>query len=152
MDTIRVAERCQRALRFGFAEAKRQQAPEVTPDHVLLGLLEDGAGEIGPGVVTEVLKTLRIEKEPISDALRSPDASNDAGRDSQIGYGSEMRNVLERATSEAKAFGHAWVGAEHLFLGIVQSQSRGADLLAAAGLTADRARMEIRRALHGPAA
>src|SRR5687767_14733011 len=135
MDTIRVAERCQQALRLGFAEAKRQQAPEVTPDHVLLGLLEDGEGDVGSEIVTEVLKTLCIAKEPLRDALHIRDASVDASGESQIGYGSEMRLVLDRATREAKALGHDWVGAEHLLLAITQSQSRGADLLAAAGRT-----------------
>jgi ATP-dependent Clp protease ATP-binding subunit ClpC len=152
MDTIRVAERCQRALRLAFAEAERQLTSEVTPDHVLLGLLEDGAGEVGPGVVTEVLRALHIEKDPLLHALRTPFSRPIISNESTMGYGSETRIVLDRATSEAKAFGHDWVGAEHLLLGVLQSQSRSADMLVADGLTVDRARAEIRRLLHGAAA
>jgi hypothetical protein len=47
IDTMRVAERSQQVLRFARREAQRLGAPSVTPDHLLPGLLNDGASGRG---------------------------------------------------------------------------------------------------------
>jgi ATP-dependent Clp protease ATP-binding subunit ClpC len=147
MDTIRVAERSQRALRFARNEAKRLGASKITADHLLLGLLNDGEGEVGPGVVTAVLASVAIEKAPWRDALcRPPEGDFAAGTDDPEDSDT-FRSILESATSEAQTLGHGYVGAEHLLLGVIRSRSRASILLASAGLNLERARLEIRRLL-----
>jgi hypothetical protein len=89
-----------------------------------------------------------MRRLPVASTLLLASIANGKGLLAQTDSGS----LFNRATSDARALGHDWVGAEHLLLGVVQSRSCSADLLAAAGLTADRARAEIRKLLHGPVA
>ncbi len=148
MDTIRVAERSQQALRYARREAQRLRASSLTPDHLLLGLLNDGAGVVGPGVVTEVLGKLGIEKASLQDALlQLPEGDLPGTESTTVPNSPAVGEVLQFATSEARALGHDYVGAEHLLLGVLQGRSRASTLLADAGLDVERAREEIRRIL-----
>ena len=140
-DTIRVAERTQRALRAAMNEAKRAGSQVVTADHVLLGLLEDGAGVVGPGVVTAVLDSLGVDKDQLRRALQEePGTASDSPG---LEYAPEALAVLEAATQEARSLGHDWVGAEHLLLGVLQAKSRAADVCIQHGLATDRVRATI---------
>jgi len=58
----------------------------------------------------------------------------------------ESRNVLALAQQAARSFKHAYVGTEHILLGLLEDSSCGiADLLAAFGITAEQVRAEIER-------
>ena len=148
MDTIRVAERTQRALRYGYREARRVGAPALTLEHLLLGLLNDGAGEVGPGVVSGMFETLGIPKALLENTVRGPlQTGVPLTEDFRVSLSPDVPKALEIATNEARAFGHDYVGAEHLLLGVIQSESPASVLLAEAGLDAERARTAIRRIL-----
>jgi len=54
------------------------------------------------------------------------------------------RQVVVRAQEEAHAFGHPWLGTEHLLLGVLaQPESLGARALAGVGVTLDTARVAL---------
>jgi ATP-dependent Clp protease ATP-binding subunit ClpA len=63
-------------------------------------------------------------------------------------YASRAKKSLELAMSQARALGHHYVGTEHLLLGLLEERKGiAAQALAAAGITGDKARTEIRRIL-----
>ena len=61
------------------------------------------------------------------------------------------RRVVVAAQEEARMLGHNHIGSEHLLLGLLHEQGgTAADVLAAAGITAEAARAQVRE-LAGPA-
>ncbi len=56
------------------------------------------------------------------------------------------RQVVVRAQDEARAFGHPWLGTEHLLLGVLaEPQAPGVGVLTDLGVTVDTARAALRR-------
>ena len=63
----------------------------------------------------------------------------------------QARRVVVAAQEEARMLGHNHIGSEHLLLGLLHEQGgTAADVLAAAGITAEAARAQVRE-LAGPA-
>src|SRR5206468_11817599 len=61
-------------------------------------------------------------------------------------YTSRAKKVLEFAMSEARELNHAYVGTEHLLLGVLREEKGiGAQVLTAAGVTLQQARAETMR-------
>ena len=152
MDTISVAERTQKALRFAFIEARRVGSAAVTPEHILLGILHDGGGAVAPGVATTVLASLGLDTAAVRrelDALIT-EANAPTGGDAVVPYSDTARAVLDAAAAEAKNLGHSWVGSEHLLLGVLQVESRAAELLTAGGISLAAARSEAVRLIGRP--
>src|SRR5262245_52493689 len=58
----------------------------------------------------------------------------------------QSRTVLALAEEAARNFNHAYVGTEHILLGIIEERSINVtDILALAGIDADKIRAEIER-------
>jgi ATP-dependent Clp protease ATP-binding subunit ClpA len=56
------------------------------------------------------------------------------------------RQVVARAQEEARAFGHPWLGTEHLLLGVLaEPQAPGASVLTDLGVTLDTGRAAMRQ-------
>src|ERR1700740_1165333 len=56
----------------------------------------------------------------------------------------KVLNSLKHADAIARSFGSAYIGTEHLLLGVLaQDSSMGAKILESAGVTLDRARMAL---------
>jgi ATP-dependent Clp protease ATP-binding subunit ClpC len=116
----------------------------VSPDHILLGILSEGHGVaatsiIGLGVELPALRTAL-------EARMEPGAHLESGPD--LPYTSRAKRVLELAMVEARDLRHAYVGSEHLLLGVLrEAKSRAAAVLLEHGLPADRVRAEVLRLL-----
>ena len=136
VDTIAVAERAHAALRFAWCEGKRLQSAAITAEHILLGVLDDGAGRVGPGVTSGVLQSLRVDKEAVRLEIESglPGGAQ-AQAETTLQYSDDARGVLTAATEEARALRHSWVGSEHFLLGILRGESRASQVLVAHGLS-----------------
>ena len=151
MDTIRVAERAQRALRLAFSEAKRQGSAVVTVEHVFASVLDDGHGEVGRGVVTGVLERLGVQRDQLITELESVSAAVSDLPETKPVRSPDVIDVLRIASDEARSMEHDWVGAEHLLLAIVQGSSRASAICRKHRLDATNVRQAIQDLL-GPAA
>ena len=144
VDTIAVAERAQAALRFAWREGKRRQGAAITAEQILLGVLDDGAGRVGPGVASGVLQSLGVDKEAVRLEIESglPGVASEEA-ETTLQYSDDARDVLTAATEEARALHHSWVGSEHFLLGILRGESRASQVLVAHGLSLKAARTAI---------
>jgi ATP-dependent Clp protease ATP-binding subunit ClpC len=83
-------------------------------EHILLGLLreQDGLAARALGSVGITLEAARTDVVRSIGSRQSPETG-------QIPFAPEAVRALERATDEADAMNHGFIGTEHLLLGLV---------------------------------
>ncbi len=164
--------RAKKVLELSLREALALGHQYIGTEHVLLGLIREGEG-VGCQALVALGADLRVVEATVSEMIGARGASGAGGVVSpprsllrRIGFarrggggrervGEEMlpvlrrftpdaRQALERADLEAQRLQRAYVGEEHVLLGILAAgEGRGARALAAAGITLDGARERI---------
>src|SRR5438046_3831211 len=115
--------------------ADQHNHQSMEPEHLLLALLQQREGVVGP-----VLAKLGARPEVIQRALeqaleRLPTVRGGGG---QHYLGERLRVALERAQAEAERLKDEYVSTEHLLIGIAQERDGGASrVLAQNGVTPD---------------
>ena len=116
----RFTEQARRAIGAAQEEARRLGDVQVTPEHLLRGLLVSG-----DSAVVRVLTSLGVAPATVRRHLDNLSAPGGARRHgSGTPFTTETKAVLEFALREALLLGHDRIGAEHLLLAIV-AQSAG---------------------------
>jgi ATP-dependent Clp protease ATP-binding subunit ClpA len=123
--------------------AAQQEARSLGHDHVgtvdvLLGLLA-----VDEGGAARALKALGID----ADAVRQRVEKGRGAPEGQLPFAPETKKVLELSLREALAFGHNYIGTEHVLLGLVREGGVAAEVLAKMGADCDRIRAEVQRQL-----
>jgi ATP-dependent Clp protease ATP-binding subunit ClpC len=100
-------------------EAIRRQHELVGTEHLLLGLLIDGGG-----VGAAVLRNLGADLHQMSARLEQLlPAGNPAWYPGpELSFSSAAKRVLELSMAEARDLRHAYVGSEHLLLGLLREE------------------------------
>ncbi|MBX3082906.1 MAG: MerR family transcriptional regulator [Anaerolineae bacterium] len=138
-DQLPLSRRARTALEFAKLEAVAMRQAEISPTHLLLGLLRDGDGfagrvlsEFGIGIEHSRLLCTRGESQQ-SDPLVSAAA----------------RQVVVFASAEVHALGHDYVGTEHMLLGLAEQRNTAVmHMLGANGLSVDQIRMAVMNRLN----
>jgi ATP-dependent Clp protease ATP-binding subunit ClpC len=143
----RFTERAKQVLTLAQQEAEAAGHSYIGTEHLLLGILR--AGE-SLGCI--VLKNLGVELEATRAAItallsRSPMPIQ------QLVPTSRVKKVIELSFETAREMGHAYVGTEHLLLGLLtEGEGIAAKVLLDMGVTLDRVSAEIDRLLAEGAA
>lgn len=128
----RFTPRAREAIQAAREEARRLDADEVEPAHLVLGLLSDPEGIAGRALAAQGVGLDEAEArfpQPASPAQKPPRFSNDA------------KKVVQLALREALTRGHNYLGTEHLLLGVFAAgEGSGRELLVELG--ADHAAVE----------
>src|SRR2546425_5922640 len=124
--------------------ADQHNHQSVEPEHLLLSLLQQREGVVGP-----VLAKLGARPEVIQRALEQALERLPTVRGSGQQYlGERLRAALERAHAEAERLKDEYVSTEHLLIGIAQERDGGASrVLAQNGVTPNgiyKALVEVR--------
>jgi ATP-dependent Clp protease ATP-binding subunit ClpB len=129
--TVKAREAVQSAQ--SLADQREHQA--VEPEHLLLALLEQQEGIVGP-----VLAKLGVQAETLRRDLDAQLGTLPAVRGTAGSYaGQRLLAVFERAQAEADRFKDEYVSTEHLLLGISQDRTGGAgQILGRHGVTQER--------------
>ncbi len=129
--TIRAQEAVEAAARL----AAGRRNPQVTPDHLLAGLLEDREG-----IVIAVLRKLGADPEGVGRAVEAGLTALPvlSGAGETAGSSSELIGVLRRAETQARTLSDDYVSTEHLLLGLSGQPGRVGEWLRTAGATPDR--------------
>ncbi len=120
---------------------------EITPDHLLLGVLSDAAA-----LATVLLRLHHVDTE----ALRAAAATSIAGLrvDAQppqlIPFSGPARKALDLSVREALRLGHNYVGTEHQLLALLELED-GDGPLHRCGVDKDRVEADLIKALQSPA-
>ena len=137
-------ERVRKVLSLAREEAAALSHEYVGTEHILLALVREGEG-----VASAVLQNLGIESEDLRDKVLSvvkPGRARGSGPD--LPYTSRAKKVLELAMSAMRDLDHAYVGTEHLLLGLVaEEKGIAAQVLLDAGCDLESARNETLRLL-----
>jgi ATP-dependent Clp protease ATP-binding subunit ClpC len=141
MNGYNFTERVRKVLAMAREEAARLHHEYVGTEHMLLGLVREGEG-----VAATALQNLDVElddiQEKIEEMVKKGNSMVATGPD--LPYTSVAKKVLELSMDEARALHHAYVGTEHLLLGLIREErSVAAQVLAGFGVTLDAARAGV---------
>lgn len=93
--------------------AKDAANSEITPDHLLLGVLSDPAA-----LATVLLRQQQVDTAQLRAAVQLPPAG--AATPQQIPFSGPARKALELTFREALRLGHNYIGTEHLLLALLE--------------------------------
>ncbi|HEX5166536.1 MAG TPA: ATP-dependent chaperone ClpB [Thermomicrobiales bacterium] len=135
MNPNRLTEKAMEAIATAQQETERRQHATLDVDHLMLALATQQGG-----VVPRVFERLGVETSAIVSGIEMALANAPKLQFSaQPTLSGNLRNVLQRAEEEARAFGDEYVSTEHLLLAAFQSapKSESIKLLTSLGITRD---------------
>jgi ATP-dependent Clp protease ATP-binding subunit ClpB len=146
MNLNKYTEKAQEAIVTAQQLADREGHPEITPEHVLLTLLEQREG-----IVPSIARKLNADPAALAAAVRTelgraPRAHGGA----QAGLSPRLRAIADFAEQEAERLKDEYVSTEHLLIAIASEGGRSASsrLLQQHGMTRD-AIMQALTAVRG---
>ena len=142
MNGYNFTERVRKVLAMAREEAVALHHPYVGTEHILLGILREGEG-----VALTALENLDVDPDALAriDARcreARPQRRDDRARISRIRRA--PRRCSRSPWRTAREMNHAYVGTEHLLLGLLREQKGvAAQVLSQAGVTVENASAEI---------
>src|SRR5437773_3039205 len=122
------------ALEQEQALAQEAQQQEITPEHLLLALLQQPDGTVPPILQQIGVDPSRVAAELKAQLDRLPKVY---GAESYLG--SRLRRLLDAAWSEMERLKDEYLSTEHILLAIVdEANSEGARLLQRAGVSREK--------------
>ena len=132
----RFTERARRVIVLATEEARSRRHTAVAPEHLLMGILRDGAG-----LGIKVLERLQVSPESLqTEVERVLSEIPGSMMSSELPFSPGSMVVLEATLEEQRRHRHNWVGTEHLVLGLLDVRSTVSGILRAAGADLDEAR------------
>jgi len=140
IDTVKFTPMAQQVLAVAAREADRLNHSEIGAEHLLLAIVA-----LAQGVAFSVLRQLGVNVENLRAVVLAKVAEEPNRHAVPLPYNHGLEMVLEMATEESKSLKHAYVGTEHLLLGILkQKESMAASVLAELGVKdLEKVRREI---------
>ncbi len=135
MNPNRYTEKAQEAIAAAQQLADREGHPEITPEHVLLTLVEQREG-----IVPEIVRKMNADPAAVAAGVRAELQKLPSARGgSQPGLSSRLRQVTDAAEQEAERLKDEYVSTEHLFIAIASEggKSPAVRLLQQRGLSKD---------------
>src|SRR5438874_7367012 len=136
----RFTDRARKVMQLANQEAQRFNHEYIGTEHILLGLVKEGAG-----VAANVLKNLDIDlrkiRFEIEKVVQGAPHCCVWGKRPQT---PKARKVIEHAIEEARRLGHNYVGTEHVLLGLLREEEGvAAQVLMNLGLRLEGVREEV---------
>ncbi len=130
MQADRFTIKSQEAIAAAGSLAERRRNPQVTPEHLLVALLEQDGGVVAPVLAKLGADAGRVRSEANAALDSLPTVS--AGGES-AGPSSELVRVLRDAEGEMRELKDSYVSTEHLLLSLAGHPSKAGDALRAGG-------------------
>src|SRR6516165_3068524 len=136
----RFTDRARKVMQLANQEAQRLNHEYIGTEHILLGLIKEGAG-----VAANVLKNLDIELRKVREEVeRLVTRSLDVSPPGKLPQTPRAKKVTEYAIEEARNLNHNYVGTEHILLGLLREEEGVADqVLLNLNLKLDEVREEV---------
>src|ERR671937_1796276 len=130
----RLTEKTQEAIQQAQTLAQEAQQQEITPEHLLLALLQQADGTVPPILQRIGVDPARVAAELTAQLDKLPKVY---GAETYIG--SRLRRVLDAASTEMERLKDEYLSTEHVLLAIAdESNSDAARILQRAGVTKDK--------------
>ena len=146
MNGYNFTDRVRMVLKMSRDEAVRLRHEQVDTEHLLFAMIRESEG-IACAVLQQALQTsdLSVLRQRIENAV-TPGRKRMPADD--LPYTRAAKKVLELAMTEARELNHAYVGTEHLLLGLLrEGKGIAAEVLSDLGVTLEGARAETLRLL-----
>src|SRR5262245_44397083 len=122
MNIQKYTEKAQEAIVGAQTLADREGHPEITPEHLLLTLVEQQGG-----IVAEILRKLNADPARVAADLRAELGKTPSAQGgSQPGLSARLRQVTGAAEAEAERLKDDYVSTEHLLLAVAAESGRTA--------------------------
>jgi ATP-dependent Clp protease ATP-binding subunit ClpB len=122
MNIQKYTEKAQEAIAGAQQLADSEGHPEITPEHVLLTLIEQQGG-----IVPEILRKMNIDPSAAATAVRAELAKlPKAQGGSAPGASARLRQIMAAAGAEADRLKDDYVSTEHLLLALAGENGRNA--------------------------
>ena len=135
-----VLQRIGHVLDLARQEAQRFNHEYLGPEHILLGLVQEGSG-----VAANVLKNMGIDlnkiRMEVEKIVKTGPSMVTMG---QLPFTPRAKKVLELSMEEAGNLGHNYIGTEHLLLGLIkENEGIAAQVLLNLGVKLEDVREEV---------
>jgi ATP-dependent Clp protease ATP-binding subunit ClpA len=112
----RFTDRARKVMGLSRQAAQRLRHDYIAPEHVLIGLVEEGSG-----VAASVLKNLDVDLRKLrAEVEKLVSKGKVAPTTRQLPFTPRAKRVLELSLEEAENLGHTYIGTEHLLLGLIR--------------------------------
>jgi ATP-dependent Clp protease ATP-binding subunit ClpC len=141
----RYTDRARRVIFFARYDASALASSSIDTEHLLLGLLREGAG-IADKIFKRSKLTYEVVRREIEarGRLQAPTSTS-----VDMPLSPEAKLVLQHASEEAERMDASHIDTEHLLLGLLREECLAADILTSKGLHLEEVREETR--LQSPA-
>ena len=141
----RFTDRARRVVVLAQEEARMLNHNYIGTEHILLGLLREGEG-----VAAKALESLGISLDAVRQQVEEIIGQGQQAPSGHIPFTPRAKKVLELADRETRALGHAYVGTEHILLGLIrEGDGVAAQVLVKLGADLNRVRQQVIQLLHG---
>lgn len=136
----RFTERARKVMALANQEALRFRHEYVGTEHILLGLIQEGAGVAAVVLKNLDINLLRVRQEIEKLVWTGPEVV----QCSKLPQTPRAKKVIEFAIEEARALGHNHIGTEHMLLGLLREEEGvAAQVLLNLGLKLNDVREEV---------
>jgi len=132
MDMESLTIKLKEAMQTAGTLAHDSGNPEITTEHVLLALMQQKEGLLGPLCEKIGISPLTVEDGLTGLIEKLPKAY---GGNSNLSLSQECGNILYDAEKESLKFKDEYISAEHFLLATLQSKGNAKDFLVEVGLT-----------------
>ena len=120
----------QEALQESSSIANKNDNAEITPEHLLLALLEQQDGIVAP-----VVERIGVSASELANKTKDLVASNPkVSGAAQVYFSSSLQKILAHAEKEMSALKDQYLSTEHLLLAMSQSDTPAGELLRKCGI------------------
>jgi ATP-dependent Clp protease ATP-binding subunit ClpC len=143
MELNRFTQNAREAIEVAQAVVRRGRGNQLGTEHLLLGLLAQGEGVVHR-VFGELGLDFGLARMKVDDAVQRSELSRSDRAVERIYLTPRAKRALELAVEEAEKLGDAYVGNEHLLLGLIREDEGSASaVLREVGLTEEKARSAL---------
>ena len=145
MGQLPFTPRTKKVLELAMEEAGEFRADYVGTQHLLLGLFR-----VEEGLASEALRAVGLKQEEVRSLVRKlvvpegPEESEPPCRPEAVDA-SSSNPALELAATEARRWGHGFVGTGHLLIGLLREEGPAAEILKALGITLEKLEPQAER-------
>jgi quinol monooxygenase YgiN len=137
----RYTERARRVLFFARYEASQLGSDSIATEHMLLGVIREGKGITSRLFARAHVNVADVRQEVERRAVPRERVPVSA----EIPFDAELQRVLRFTAEEADRLGQAYVGTEHLLLGLLRADgSTAATILSEKGMALEGVRADIK--------
>jgi ATP-dependent Clp protease ATP-binding subunit ClpA len=137
----RYTPRARNAVATSHNEARAASSGEVTPAHLVLGVIGETDALAAKAIVAQ-----GVDLDAVEAAARAALPPAVDPTPVMVPYGADAKKVLELTFREALRLGHNYVGTEHLLFALLE-QENGDGVLSAAGVDKAAAEQNVLAAL-----